>query len=163
VAVANLGGRHDAAQALLAENLPFTRSRGQVTCETWTLAGHAELFARYRGRPEEIADEALRASELALGLNDTPALVYCLDLVAYSLAARGDTRSATLIMASTEAAREGMEVGPDEDELAVRTPALELVGADAVAGDLWTEGRGLDPAGAVAVAKSSSVIVTALV
>ena len=163
VAVANLGGRHDAAQALLAENLPFTRSRGQVTCETWTLAGHAELFARYRGRPEEIADEALRASELALGLNDTPALVYCLDLVAYSLAARGDTRSATLIMASTEAAREGMEVGPDEDELAVRTPALELVRADAVAGDLWTEGRGLDPAGAVAVAKRSSVIVTALV
>jgi predicted ATPase len=161
-AIANAGGRYDDAQAILAENLPFTRSRGQVTCETWTLASQAELFARFRGMPEEIADEALRASELALGLNDTPALAYCLDLFAYSVAARGDSRTAVLVLAATEAARERMEVGPDEDEEAIRTPALELIGPDPVA-ELWAEGRALDLAEAVSVAQSSPVVEQVLV
>ncbi len=92
--IANLRGRYDDAEELLAENLPFTRSRGQVTCESVTLASQAELFARYRGRPGDIGDEALRSLELAFGLNDTPMVVYCLDLFAYATAARGDAQSA---------------------------------------------------------------------
>jgi hypothetical protein len=46
--IANLAGRHDGAEELLAGNLSFTRSRGQVTCETVTLASRAELVARHR-------------------------------------------------------------------------------------------------------------------
>jgi tetratricopeptide (TPR) repeat protein len=153
--IANLGGRHDAAEELLAENLPFTRSRGQVTCETVTLASRAELVARHRRHPCEVGVEALRAAELALGLNDTPMLGYCLDLVAYSLAAKGDSQSATLILAATEAGREAMGVVPDEDEEAIRAPAVELLGADIVAGATWAEGRALTLAEAVDVASIS--------
>jgi predicted ATPase len=154
-AIANLAGHYDAADKLLAENLPFTRSRGQVTCETWTLASQAEVLARYRGRPEEVGDDASRASELALGLNDTPALVYCLDLFAYSAAARGDVERAALILAATEAARESMGAAFDEDELAIRTPALDVVGVDVVSGDTWANGRALALEDAVELARSS--------
>ena len=155
--IANLAGRHGAAEELLAENLPFTRSRGQVTCETVTLASRAELAARYEGRPQDVAEEALRASELAFGLNDSPTLVYCLDLFAYSAAARGDSRTAVLVLAATEAARERMEVGPDEDEQAIRTPALALVGAVAL-DEMRAEGRALELADAVSVARSSRIV-----
>jgi len=152
--IANLAGRHDSAEELLAENLPFTRSRGQVTCETWTLALRAEVHARYHGRPEGVGGDALRASELALGVNDTPMLAYCLDLYAYSIAARGDAQSAVLILAATEAARDAMEVGADEDELAIRTPALELIGADVASSEAWAAGRALDLAAAVELART---------
>jgi len=152
--IASLAGRHDAAEELLAENLPFTRSRGQVTCETVTLASRAELVARHRARPEDVAEEALRASELALGLNDSPTLAYCLDLYAYSIAARGDAENAVLILAATEAARDAMEVGPDEDELAIRTSALELVGAGVASSEAWAAGRALDLAAAVELART---------
>jgi len=153
--IANLGRRHDLAEQLLGENLPFTRSRGQVTCETVTLAGRAELAARYRGRPEGAGAEALRAAELALGLSDTPTLVYCLDLVAFSLAAGGERRVATLLLAATEAAREGMGVGPDEDEEAIRTPTLGLLDGDVVSSDSWAEGRALSLADAVELARAT--------
>jgi len=112
-------------------------------------------IARYRGRPEGAGAEALRAAELALGLNDTPTLVYCLDLVAFSVAARGEPRAATLLLAATEAAREGMGVGPDEDEEAIRTPTLGLLDGDAVSSDVWAEGRALSLADAVELARAT--------
>ncbi len=156
--IANLSRRHDRAEELLAENLPFTRSRGQVTCETVTLAKQAELVALHLGRPEDTGADALRAAELALGLNDIPTLVYCLDLFACSAAARGDARNATLIMAATEAARERMDVAPDEDEDAIRTRALELVGPDAGSDATWAEGRMLDLADCLELARRTAFV-----
>ena len=152
-AIANLEGRHDAADDLLAENLPFTRSRGQVTCETHTLAGQAEILGRYRGRPEDGGEEALRASELAVALNDRPMAAYCLDLVALSAVARGDLRLGSTLLAATEAARERMGYEADEDEEAIRAPALELLGADIAASDTWMQGRVLDLPEALELAK----------
>ncbi len=54
-----------------------------------------------------------------------------------------------------------MEVEPDEDDLAIRTPALELVGADAISSDAWAEGRALALADAVELAKSSETALVA--
>ena len=45
--------------------------------------------------------------------------------------ARGDVEVAATILGATEAAREAMGVGPDEDEQRIRTAALEIIdGAD---------------------------------
>ena len=99
----------------------------------------------------------LAVGALAFGLNDSPTLVYCLDLFAYSAAARGDSRTAVLVLAATEAARERIEVGPDEDEQAIRTPALALVGAVAL-DEMRAEGRALELADAVSVARSSRIV-----
>ena len=151
---ANMQGRYQFADELLSDNLVFTRSRGQVTCETVTLASRAELVARHLGRPEDCGEDALRASELALGLNDTPTLVYGLDLVALSAAARGDARTALSILGATEAARGEMGVGPDEDEEAIRSAARDLAVGDRALDD----GRAVDLADAVELARMSVVI-----
>jgi len=125
--IANKTRRHDRAEALLAENLPFVRSKGQTRCEANTLAGIAETTV-YLGRPQDCAEEALLGATRALQIRDNPLAVYCLDLFAASASARGEVRRAATILAATEAAREAMGVGPDEDEAAIRARALELLG-----------------------------------
>jgi non-specific serine/threonine protein kinase len=152
--IARLQGKYQLADELLSDNLAFTRSRGQVTCETVTLASRAELVARHLGRPEDSGEDALRASELALGLNDTPTLVYGLDLVALSVAAGGDAHAALLILAATEAARGEMGVAPDEDEEAIRSAARDLAGGGRASDD----GGAVDLEAAVDLARTSVVI-----
>jgi predicted ATPase len=150
--IANKTQRHDRAEALLAENLPFVRSKGQTRCEANTLAQIAETTV-YRDRAQDCADEALLGATRALQIRDNPLTAYCLDLFAASAAARGDVRRAATLLAATEAAREGMEVDPDEDEEAVRTRTLELIGGDkGVVEAAWAEGRALDLASALDVA-----------
>jgi hypothetical protein len=68
-----------------------------------------------------------------------------LDLFAAAAAAHGDVRRAAIMLAATEASREAMGVGPDEDEEAVRAKALEALRSEGnVIEDVWDEGRGLD-------------------
>jgi hypothetical protein len=67
-------------------------------------------------------------------------------------------RRAATILGATEAAREAMGVGPDEDEEAIRARALELLGGDEPAADAaWVEGRGQDLAGALELAAQDTV------
>jgi predicted ATPase/class 3 adenylate cyclase len=147
--VANRTGRHDEADALLAENLPFVRSRGQARCEAHTLAGMAET-AVYRGRAEERADEALLAATRGLQIHDPPTAAYCLDLVAASAAASGDGGTAAVLLAATEAARQEMGVEADDDERRPRESALALIDDEDLA--RWDEGRALALPDALALA-----------
>jgi predicted ATPase len=152
--IANKSRRHERAEELLAENLPFVRSKGQARCEAHTLAGMAETMV-YRDRPEDCAAEALLAATRALQVQDKPLAVSCLDLFAASAAARGDTFRASAILAATEAAREGMGVEPDPDEAVVRARALGLIGSeDALDRSAWVHGRGLDVAAALELARA---------
>ena len=151
--IANETRRHDVAEALLAENLPFVRSKGQARCEAHTLAALAEEVARYRNRPEDCGAEAQLGATRALQIRDTPLAVYCLDLFAASAAASGDVRRAATILAATEAAREKMGVGPDEDEEAIRAPVLKLIGESGGSVQTeWAKGRMLDLDGALELA-----------
>lgn len=150
--IANKTRHHDRAEALLAENLSFVRSRGQTRCEAHTLAGIAETMV-YRDRPQGCAEEALLGATRALQIRDTPLAVHCLDLFAASAAARGDGRRAATILGATEAAREAMGVAPDDDESAIRARALELIGGERrVVEAAWAEGQQLDLASALELA-----------
>lgn len=155
--IANKTRRHDRAEALLAENLPFVRSKGQTRCEANTLAGIAETTV-YRDRPQDCAEQALLGATRALQIRDNPLAVYCLDLFAASAAARGDGHRAATILGATEAAREAMGVAPDEDESAIRARALELIGrAGRVVEAARAEGRGLDLASALELAATDEI------
>ena len=141
--IANRTGRHARADALLAENLPFVRSRGQARCEAYTLAGLAET-AVLADRAAARVDDALLGAVRALQIDDRPLAVYCLDLLASALAARGDARRAAMLLGATEAAREAMGVECDEDEEAIRATVLATLdrGSDLVE-KAWADGRTL--------------------
>jgi hypothetical protein len=150
--MANKVGRHERAEALLAENLPFVRSKGQTRCEANTLMRIAETTI-YKDQAEDCADEALLGATRARQILDNPLTVYCLELFAASAAARGDVRRAAAILGATEAARETMDVAPDEDEAAIRARAQELIGENGGAIEAaWAEGRTLDLASALELA-----------
>ena len=155
--IANKTQRYDHAEALLAENLPFVRSKGQTRCEANTLAGIAETTV-YRDRSQDCAEEALLGATRALQIRDNPLAVYCLDLFAASAAARGDGRRAATILGATEAARKVMGVAPDEDEEAIRARALELIGREGhIVEAEQAEGHGLDLASALELAAAGDV------
>jgi predicted ATPase/class 3 adenylate cyclase len=124
--VANQAGRHDQAEGLLAENLPFVRARGQTRCEGYTLAAMADTTVQ-RGRLEDCAADALLGARRALQIGDKPLTVCCLELFAVAAAARGDYRRAATILAAAAAARRAMGAEPDPDEEAIREQALKLL------------------------------------
>jgi tetratricopeptide (TPR) repeat protein len=150
--IANKTARHGLADTLLGENLQFVRGKGQTRCEAHTLGGLAET-SLYLDKPLERADDALLGARRALQIDDKPTAAYCLDVWAAAAATGGDGRRVVTILGATEAAREAMGVGPDEDELSIRQRALKLVEGDAP--DLEgarVEGRELDLEGALALA-----------
>jgi predicted ATPase/class 3 adenylate cyclase len=153
--IANKTRRYERAEALLAENLPFVRSKGQARCEAYTLAGIAETAIR-RDRARDSASEAMLAAIRAMQIDDRPLAVHALELVATSAAARGETRVAATLLGATEAAREAMESPPDKDEEAIRARALELIeGVEDVSEHVWSEGRALDLASALELAEAA--------
>jgi tetratricopeptide (TPR) repeat protein len=152
--VANRSVRHERAEALLGENLPFVRSRGQTRCEATTLALLAETSVR-QARPRDAAEDALEAARRARQIDDAPLTAYALDLFAVAAAARGEPRIAGSILGATEAAREAMGVGPDEDEQAMRDEALELLRGAGDRETAWNEGRALDLEAAFELAASA--------
>jgi predicted ATPase/class 3 adenylate cyclase len=155
--LANKTRRHDLAGALLGENLPFVRSKGQTRCEAHTLAGLAETTL-YFDRPLDGAENALLATRRALQINDSPTAAYCLDLFAVSVAAGGEGRRAAVILAATEAAREAMGVTPDEDEAAIRSRALALVDPGGpTLESARAEGRALDLPSVLELAEAGDV------
>ena len=79
-----------------------------------------------------------------------------LELFATSAAAGGEVDRAATILAATEAARESMDLQPDEDEEATRAIALELVGErTSEIETAWSAGRALDLESAVALTERS--------
>ena len=142
--LANRTGRHDQADDLLAENLPFVRARGQTRCEGYTLASMAETTVG-RGRPGDCAADALLGARRALQVSDRGLAVFCLELFAVAAAAGGDHRRAAAVLAAGEAARREMGAEPDLDEQAIRGQALKLLDQDGEAFALgYAEGRSLD-------------------
>ncbi len=141
--IANRTARHEQARALLAENLPFVRARGQSRCEATTLAGLAETSVR-AGRPLAGTDDALAAAGLAFEIRDWPLAVFALEALAASAAAAGEGRAATLLGA-LDAERQRLELEPDPDEVVMRDTALESLGPDpTVYADAWAAGTTLD-------------------
>ncbi len=132
--IANQRGRHEGADVLLQENLPFVQSRGQSRCEAFTLASLGET-AVYRKLPEPAADWAVSGARRALGFGEESLAAYCLDVAAAALAEHGERDRPAAILGATERARERLGLVPDEDETAIRDRALAamrpaLVGVD---------------------------------
>ena len=125
--VANKTGRHDRADELLNENLPFVRAKGQTRCEGYTLCSIAETIVQ-RGRLEDCAEPALLGARRALQIGDKSLAVNCLELFAVAAAAGGDSDRAAAILAAGQAARHAMGAEPDPDEQAIRDQALALLG-----------------------------------
>ena len=155
--VANQQGRHDEADDLLAENLPFVRGLGQIRCEGFTLAFMADTSIR-RGRLPDCAAPALLGATRGTQIGDRYLAAWCLDLFAVAVAAAGDQRRAAAILAATGAARHAMGIEPDPDEQALRKQALKLLdqhGQDFALGH--AEGQALDLPAALFLAASTGL------
>jgi predicted ATPase/class 3 adenylate cyclase len=145
-ALANQKGRHERADSILQENLPFVRGRGQSRCEAFTLASLAET-AVYRKLPAPAADWAVSGARRAMGFREESLAAFCLDVAAAALAEDGERGRAAAILAATERARERLGVAPDEDEIAIRERALGAIRASldgAELEDARAKGSGLD-------------------
>jgi hypothetical protein len=156
--LANQAGRHERADSILQENLPFVRGRGQSRCEAFTLAGLAET-AVYRELPEPAADWAVSGARRAMGFKEESLVAFCLDVAAAALAEDGERDRAAAILAATERARERLGVAPDEDETAIRDRALAAI-RRALDGteleDALAQGSGLDLTQALELAREAS-------
>jgi predicted ATPase/class 3 adenylate cyclase len=155
--MANQEGRHDEADDLLAENLPFVRGLGQIRCEGYTLRGMAHTSVR-RGRLPDCAAPALLGATRALQIGDKYLAAWCLDLFAAAVAAAGDQRRAASILAAVDAARHAMGIEPDADEQALRQQVLKLLdphGQDFALGR--AEGQALDLPAALSLAASADL------
>jgi predicted ATPase/class 3 adenylate cyclase len=157
VSMANRQGRHEEADDLLAENLPFVRGLGQIRCEGYTLANMADTSIR-RGRLPDCAAPALLGATRALQIGDKSLAAWSLDLFAVAAAAAGDQRRAAAILAAVDTARHAMGIEPDADEQALRQQALKLVdphGQDFALGQ--AEGQALDLPAALSLAASADL------
>jgi predicted ATPase/class 3 adenylate cyclase len=155
--VANQQGRHDEADDLLAENLPFVRGLGQIRCEGFTLAFMADTSVR-RGRLPDCAAPALLGATRGMQIGDRYLAAWSLDLFAVAVAAAGDQRRAAAILAATGAARHAMGIEPDPDERALREHSLKLLdqhGQDFALGH--AEGQALDLPAALSLAASADL------
>ncbi len=156
--LANRTGRHERADAILLENLPFVRARGQARCEAYTLAQIGET-AVYRGRTDDAADRSIEGATRADLLGEDLLVAFCLDVYAAAAAERGEARRAATLLGSTEAAREAAGVVPDEVERGIRERAVERMRdvLDPASVDAaLAEGRELDLRSALALAGQAS-------
>jgi predicted ATPase/class 3 adenylate cyclase len=124
--IANQTGRHEGADSLLQENLPFVRGRGQSRCEAFTLMGLAET-AVLRKLPKPAAEWATSGARRALGFGEESLAAYCLDVAAAALAEEGERDRAVAILGATERARERLGMALDDEEKAMRDRALEAI------------------------------------
>ena len=157
VYVANRTGRHDEAEDLLAENLPFVRARGQTRCEGYTLYGMADT-AVSRGQAGNCAADALLGARRALQIGDKPLALCCLELFAVAAAAGGDQRRAAAMLAAAETARHQMGIEPDPDDQSVREQALKLLDPHGEAYARGSaQGRALDLSAALTLATEAGL------
>jgi predicted ATPase/class 3 adenylate cyclase len=157
-ALSNQTGRHDRADSLLQENLPFVQGRGQSRCEAFTLMGLAET-AVYRMLPEPAAEWAVSGARRALGFGEESLAAFCLDVAAAALAEEGERDRAAAILGATERARERMGLALDDDERAMRDRALAAIRPALDGAELtraWARGSDLDLTRALELAVETS-------
>ena len=118
-------GRHEQAEALLAENLPFVRSRGQARCEATSLVALAETFS-YLDRPAAAVEHAVAAAEVAPRAADPLLLIEDLRWYAVAAARLGEAERTARILGACEQAEAEMDAALEPYEQAVRE---ELVSA----------------------------------
>jgi predicted ATPase len=151
--IANRTDRHDRAEQLLRENLPFVRGRGQSRCEATTLAMLAET-AIHKDEAGSASEPARTAAVRSSQIGDDPLLIYSLELVAATEADGGDGRRAALLLGAADEARRRMELDRDEDEAFLRDwieARLTALPAEDLASATRT-GEGLDLVAAMAEA-----------
>lgn len=117
--IANRTERHDRAETLLGENLPFVRSRGQARCEAGTLVGLAETFS-YLDRPAAVVEYAMAAAEVAPRAADPMLLVEGLRWYAAAATRLGEAERAARILGACEQAEAEMDAALEPYEQAAR-------------------------------------------
>jgi tetratricopeptide (TPR) repeat protein len=148
--IANLTGRHDRAEALLTENLPFVRSRGQARCEATSLVGLAETLTRL-GRSPEAIDHAIAAAEVAPRAADPTLMIEDLRWYALAVARLGEAERSARILGACEAAESEVDVPLEPYEQVIRDELIGGLRAALTEAGLEAErarGRGLSLAAA---------------
>ena len=121
--IANRTGRHERAQEVLAENLPFVRSRGQARCEATSLVSLAETLS-YLERPAEAADYAVAAAEVAPRAADPLLLVENMRWYAIAACRLGYAQRSARILGVCELAEQEMDAPLELHEEALREELL---------------------------------------
>ena len=154
--IANRTGRHERAEALMLENLPFVRGRGQARCEATTLVTLAETTT-YLDQPAASVDYAVAAAEVAPHAADALLLIEDLRWYAAAAVRLGDPERIAEILGACEAAESELEAALEPHETAVRDElvatlrrALTDEGLEAAR----TRGRSMDLATAAALMRA---------
>jgi predicted ATPase len=121
--IANRTGRHDRAEELLAENLPFVRSRGQARCEATSLVSLVETLS-YLERPAEAIDFAVAAAEVAPRAADPLLLVENLRWYGLAAARLGESERTARILGVCEQAEKEMDAPLEPHEELLREELL---------------------------------------
>jgi hypothetical protein len=116
--IANRSGRHERAQELLSENLPFVRSRGQARCEATSLVNLAETLT-YLKRPTDAVAYAVAAAEVVPRAADPLLLVDNMRWYCLAAARLGEHERIARILGVCEQAEEELDapLEPFEQEL----------------------------------------------
>jgi hypothetical protein len=155
--IANRTGRHERAEELMAENLPFVRSRGQARCEASTLVALAETMT-YLDRPTEAIEYAVVGAEVAPRAADPLLVVEDLRWYAAATTRLGQAEEAAVLLGACEAAEAELEVAlePFEVELRERlVSSLRDALPDATLEEARARGRQLDLEAASAFVRRS--------
>ncbi len=144
--IANRTGRHERAEALMLENLPFVRSRGQARCEATTLVTLAETNT-YLDRPAMSVDYAVAAAEVAPRAADAALLVEDLRWYAAAACRLGEAETAAIILGACEAAEAELDAALESHEISHRAELESALRASLTDAGLVTaraHGRSLD-------------------
>jgi tetratricopeptide (TPR) repeat protein len=116
--IANRTGRHERARQLLADNLPFVRSRGQARCEATSLVSLAET-STYLRQPAQAIDFAVAAAEVAPRAADALLMVENMRWYGLAAASLGEHERTARLLGVCEQAEEELDapLEPFEEDL----------------------------------------------
>ena len=154
--IANRTGRHERAEALMLENLPFVRSRGQARCEATTLVTLAETTT-FLDRPAASVDYSVAAAEVAPRAADALLLIEDLRWYAAAASRLGEADRPAEILGACEAAEAEMDAALEPHETAVRdelVATLRRTMTDEGLEAARARGRSMDLAAATALMRA---------
>ena len=158
--IANRTGRHERAEALMLENLPFVRGRGQARCEATTLVTLAETTT-YLDRPAASVDYAVAAAEVAPRAADALLLIEDLRWYAAAASRLGEAERIAEILGACEAAEAELEAALEPHETAAREELIATLRRSLTDEGLEAaraRGRSLDLAAATALMQAPIAI-----
>ena len=121
--IANRSGRHERAQELLSENLPFVRSRGQARCEATSLVSLAET-ASYLQQPGDAIEYAVAAAEVAPRAADPLLLLENMRWYGIAACRLGEAERPARILGVCEQAEQELDAPLEPHEEALREELL---------------------------------------